>query len=395
MLSWIAPGGLVLAAAVAAVRLAPDSAALASFARLYPYAVFGAAALLAWRFHRSRVFAAVLAVAVVETALRLIPGNDGQVAYVAAAVLLPLTLGVLAMMKDRGLLTPRGLIQLNIVLAQLLAVALLLDPRAAEVAAAFGQQPRVPGLTSWTPLPQLALPAFVCGFTLAGIAVLRRRGVVEKGFFWTLVLVLLGLHAASGVSSAVYLIAAGLVLGLSAVETGYSMAYRDELTDLPSRRALPDALAALGTQYSIAMVDVDHFKKFNDKHGHDVGDQVLRMVASRLADVSGGGRAFRYGGEEFAVLFPGTSREDAIPHLEALRGTIEETSFTVRGRGRAKVKTKNKPRKPRRGSRLAVTVSIGVAERNGRYATPEAVLKAADKALYRAKQAGRNRVVGN
>ena len=54
----------------------------------------------------------------------------------------------------------------------------------------------------------------------------------------------------------------------------------------------------------MAMIDVDHFKKFNDTHGHDIGDQVLKLVAARLAQVEGGGIAYRYGGEEFAVLFP-------------------------------------------------------------------------------------------
>ena len=67
--------------------------------------------------------------------------------------------------------------------------------------------------------------------------------------------------------------------------------------------------------YTIAMVDVDHFKTFNDKHGHDVGDQVLQLVASRLARSPGGGRAYRYGGEEFTLIFPGRTREQALPHL--------------------------------------------------------------------------------
>jgi len=74
---------------------------------------------------------------------------------------------------------------------------------------------------------------------------------------------------------------------------------------LPSRRALIERLPSLGRRYTVAMVDVDHFKNFNDTYGHDAGDQVLRMVASRLGEVSGGGTAFRYGGEEFTILFPG------------------------------------------------------------------------------------------
>ncbi len=188
--------------------------------------------------------------------------------------------------------------------------------------------------------------------------------------------------------------AAGLILVLSVVESSYSMAYYDDLTALPARRAMRDALAALRESYAIAMVDIDHFKRFNDRHGHDVGDQVLRMVAGRLKAISGGGRAFRYGGEEFAVLFPGKNRDDAEPYLEQLREAIENHAFTLR-RGRrpkSKPESKNKRRSRGGGKRLTVTVSIGVAERGGRFPTAEKVLEAADRALYRAKRTGRNRV---
>src|SRR2546425_6328967 len=75
------------------------------------------------------------------------------------------------------------------------------------------------------------------------------------------------------------------------------MAYQDSLTGLPARRALNEALLRLGGHYTVAMLDVDHFKRINDHHGHDVGDQVLKMIAAKLAQVTGGGKAYRYGGE--------------------------------------------------------------------------------------------------
>lgn len=92
-----------------------------------------------------------------------------------------------------------------------------------------------------------------------------------------------------------------LMIAAAASHEAYQMAFRDELTGLPGRRALNERMQRLGRNYVIAMTDVDHFKKFNDTHGHDVGDQVLRLVASRLSKVTGGGRAHRYGGEEFAL----------------------------------------------------------------------------------------------
>jgi diguanylate cyclase (GGDEF)-like protein len=140
------------------------------------------------------------------------------------------------------------------------------------------------------------------------------------------------------------------------------------------------------------MVDVDHFKQFNDRYGHDVGDQVLRMVAAKLEQASGGGKAFRYGGEEFAVVFPDQSAADALPHLESLRREVQASCFVLRGPDRPKKKpdTPKPPSGPRKA--VLVTVSIGVAAWDEQKRKADHVIKAADLALYRAKAAGRNKV---
>jgi len=172
----------------------------------------------------------------------------------------------------------------------------------------------------------------------------------------------------------------------------YLMAFRDELTGLPARRALNERLQRLGRQYVLAMADVDHFKRFNDTYGHDVGDQVLKMVASRLRKIGGGGRAYRYGGEEFTLVFPGHSIEECLPHLDAVRQSVEAYALQLRD-------ADNRPKDDRRGrmargavsaNQVSVTISIGVAERQGEQRSPEEVIKAADQALYSAKKAGRN-----
>jgi diguanylate cyclase (GGDEF)-like protein len=168
------------------------------------------------------------------------------------------------------------------------------------------------------------------------------------------------------------------------------MAYDDELTGLPARRALNEALGRLRGAYTVAMVDIDHFKRFNDEHGHDIGDQLLRMVGARLGEIGGGGRAFRYGGEEFAVLFPGRPLDEARVHLEALRVMIETSPFTLRGPARPRTRPEPLP-PPVERKRIAVTVSIGIAEAGGEASAAE-IVRAADQALYRAKQAGRNKV---
>ncbi len=137
---------------------------------------------------------------------------------------------------------------------------------------------------------------------------------------------------------------------------------------------------------------MDHFKRFNDTYGHDVGDQVLKMVASRLRKIGGGGRAYRYGGEEFTLVFPGHSIEECLPHLEAVRQSVEAYALQLRD-------ADNRPKDDRRGrmargaasaNQVSVTISIGVAERQGEQRSPEEVIKAADQALYGAKKAGRN-----
>ena len=140
------------------------------------------------------------------------------------------------------------------------------------------------------------------------------------------------------------------------------------------------------------MVDVDHFKKVNDTYGHDVGDQVLKMVATSLRRVTGGGRAYRYGGEEFAVIFPGKELDRAVPHLEVLRENIARNSFIVRGKKRPKKKTDSVKKAAPGTKKLQVTVSIGAATRDERNTTPEQLIKAADQALYKAKKGGRNQV---
>jgi GGDEF domain-containing protein len=154
-------------------------------------------------------------------------------------------------------------------------------------------------------------------------------------------------------------------------------------------------MMALGPHYAIAMADVDHFKSFNDTWGHELGDQVLKLIAGKLERVGGGGRAYRYGGEEFAILFPGDGVEECLGELETLRHDVEESKFTVRRRlqrRRKPAKSKNGGSGARARPQLAVTVSIGAAESNGRQDAPELVVQAADRALYRAKDAGRNRV---
>jgi diguanylate cyclase (GGDEF)-like protein len=181
--------------------------------------------------------------------------------------------------------------------------------------------------------------------------------------------------------------AAGMILMLGVLEHGYDIAYLDELTGLPSRRAFNEALRLLRGRYAIAMCDVDLFKNLNDTYGHDVGDQVLKMIAGRLSNVRGGGRVFRHGGEEFAILFRRHTAAEVLPVVESLREAVAEAEFLFR-------ESRQKPgadaQKTATGRAVKITISIGFADRSDGRPTPEIVLKAADEALYQAKASGRN-----
>ena len=174
------------------------------------------------------------------------------------------------------------------------------------------------------------------------------------------------------------------------VVDSYFLAYRDELTTLPSRRALNQLALSLGRKYTLAMLDIDHFKKFNDTYGHDIGDQVLKLVASKLAQVKGSGRVFRYGGEEFTIVFAGKSVAQAKPALEAVRQAVANYKIVIRQAER-KTKQARAAKKNSQMHTVSVTISIGLAARTSKL-NFEQSLKLADQALYRAKKSGRNKV---
>lgn len=391
------PGGVLLLAVVIAIRAGVLQHAAAFVWRDYPYFIFGAVLLLSAIFNRSRLFFAVLIVALSDRALlwlapRMASAGIHRTIFDAIAILLPLNLLALSFMRDRGIVSSRGRRRIAVLGAQLTLVALvMLIPSVQVQADTLMHNNVVPKQYSeWSHMSQPALVVFLLAGAVMLLYLLQRRRPVEHGLFWALVTAFIALNAGgAGHLSSAYFATGGLILGIAVLETSYTMAYRDELTQLPSRRALNEALLKVGDSYTIAMVDVDHFKQFNDTYGHETGDQVLQMIGSRLADVSGGGRAFRYGGEEFAVIFPNRSMDEAFPNLEMLRKTIEKSAFTVRDRGdRRSANGKKRKKQPKK--RLTVTVSIGAASVQGQQVRSDDVLRAADKALYRAKNNGRN-----
>jgi diguanylate cyclase (GGDEF)-like protein len=386
------PGGLLVLAGVAVTSVPAFEASAAPFVPALPYAVFIGGVLLAWRFERTRLIFTLILLALAERIVYAVaatapPRGTGRVVYTAMAVLLPVNLAALAWLGERGRLGSRLAWLAGVLAAQAIAVVLVCQPEVARVAAIVSR----PALGPVTPLPLIALAAFGVAIALAAGRALRSRNAIEAGALWALVGSALALHAGWGLTPSIRFAVAGLVLIVSIIETSHAIAYGDELTGLPGRRALNEALARLEGRYVIAMIDIDHFKKFNDTYGHEVGDQLLRMVGARLADVGGGGRAFRYGGEEFALIFTQASLDEALPHLEALRKTVDSSGFVLRGGDRPLTKSAT-PRPSKSSRRVSVAVSIGAAAASRRLAESDQVLEAADHALYRAKREGRNRV---
>lgn len=409
ILEGLAPG-LTVAVLVALLHVViPDR--LNWLASTYGIVVYLSGLVLAWIFHRSRAFIVLglvgwLDISVVggressqlyEIISPLVVENAHrpEVSVVLGTTILAL-LGLLALMRDRGVGSHIGALQLFGTVGVAAAAGILAtDTSRME---ALAESARVAPLIQTSAMGFPRITVFAALFAAAAIAhaLLRYRGPIERGLMWTALFLLAALHDAVPMEEAsLFLMAAGLTMTFAIVETSYVMAYRDELTGLPGRRALRQYLDGIQGTYTVAMVDVDHFKKVNDRHGHDVGDQVLKLVASRLDRTPGGGKAYRYGGEEFALLFPGRVKEDARPHVERVRTAVEESKFTLRSWRRPRRRpdgTGRGRKRSRRARKLRVTVSIGMADTAENGTDADAVLKRADEALYRAKRNGRNRV---
>ncbi len=396
LLALLVPEGLIVLAAAALLRWDATLAPIAPFLPAYPWVALAAAALLAVRFGRSGVVFGLAALALAERAVAL--SGAAPAVLRATGLLLPLNLAAFGALPQRGLLSASGARRALALLSQVALVLVLARPDQRDAAALLDAR-LLPGwLGGGAPVGDLALVAFAAAAILFVVLIVRHPGPQPRGFLWALVAGVLALSAGSGavvagLTAATFLFGtAALVLLVAVVEGSHALAFRDALTGLPSRRAFDDALRRLAGPCAIAMVDVDHFKAVNDRHGHDVGDQVLRMVARVLEDVGHGGRAFRYGGEEFALVFPAANAADYTRALEERRAAVEASAFTLRSPDRPRRKPKRPARRAAQ-SRLGVTISIGVAERAGADVPPDAVVLAADEALYRAKDAGRNRVI--
>ncbi|RIZ55134.1 GGDEF domain-containing protein [Vibrio sp. PID23_8] len=232
-----------------------------------------------------------------------------------------------------------------------------------------------------------------------GILVLRKNKIIHAMAYSAMVLASATFifFDIQYISSTMFTIA-GLVIILYSTSASHQLAFTDSLTLIPSRRALDLDLKHMGRKFTIAMLDVDHFKMFNDTYGHDTGDDVLKMVASRLLKTQGGANVYRFGGEEFTIVFKGKYADECKLHLEEIREQVAQYEMILRDQDSRP--EDNKQGRKKRGSAnaqrntVSVTASFGVADSRSER-NPADVIKLADEALYKAKKAGRNCVKYN
>ena len=362
-----------------------------------PFIIFILGMTLSWIFHHSREFNLFLLLAIIYISLSKYIWDptlkvDSQLAYLLLVSLIPINYLLNLILKERGILNQFGIRRIVLLAIQLYCIAWLLEhpypPIKEFLTIEYFSHKNFAATSISQPL--------VFAIAISGLYMLFRllntSSILVSGVLSSFIALITAIHFYQQPQLAtLFIILSGLLIIFSITINAYSLAYLDELTNLPSRRAMLQNISTLGKRYCIAMVDVDHFKKFNDKYGHDIGDQVLKKLASHLRHVRGG-KAFRYGGEEFVIIFQNKNLHESSLFCNQLCKKVENSPFMLRNKKRPKTKQKGAQRKQRDATPLTITISIGLAERSQELASADKVIKHADKALYKAKKNGRNQV---
>jgi diguanylate cyclase (GGDEF)-like protein len=359
-----------------------------------PYVLAFFSLLLSVWFQHSRTFYAVCILLFAMAAVTSFKEMNQKALINGLSLIIPVTFIILAAVKERGITSRYGLAKGLVFIALILVV--LLDANRTD--------PWLAGLKAAKPVFNSA--EIVAGIPRGGVflfivclCILIARSFVfssnmDIAFTGVTLSSFLILHFTeySDVLS-IFFTAVFLIFMIALFQTSYSLAFHDTLTGVLSRRALEQEMLRLGKKYAVAMVDIDHFKRVNDRYGHKVGDDVLKMVASMIEKNVDGGKTFRYGGEEFVVIFPRRNAEEIYEIMERLREAIEKRPLVLRSPRRPKHKPKTKIFREGGSEKIKVTVSIGIADKSERIQSASRVIDAADKALYKAKKNGRNCIV--
>lgn len=300
------------------------------------------------------------------------------------SILLPINAIWLGFSKERGVISSYGRNKAIIVLGQIIWIFINMMGKSST--------PVTTDLNEAVSLNAPAVVLYVLSISILLASYFLKNHYMNLIFVVVLLTSYISLHFVNRILLvAIFTTAIFIVIVIALFEMSYSLAFHDPLTGVLSRRALDQEFLKLGNRYAIAMVDLDHFKNINDNYGHNVGDEVLKMVASIIDKTSGNAKVFRYGGEEFVVLFLRMPYNDTIVQLERMRKAIERRPFILRGENRPKEKPEKLKNSAAKGrGTFYTTVSIGVAQKNDLLKTFNDVLIKADQALYKSKNGGRN-----
>lgn len=348
---------------------------------IVPYLFYAISALIlwvSWHFNRNRFIFIILPLLFIYFGFVYFGGKKATDLFLYASMLYPLHLLLFLSLKERGLFSIWGILKIAFFVVEIAVILYLVIYPNADFIALLKMKLFV---ISFYPLEDISIIiAILVLFIMVALVLFNRYLLYNSSFLVIAVTFYMGFYfIKTPYAKELSLLAIGVIIFILLIRESYRLAFYDELTSLPGRRALVEDMAKLGMKYSLAMIDIDHFKKFNDTYGHDTGDEVLKMVASKLAEVGGGGKAYRYGGEEFVLLFPSREVDESYKHTDILRETIAKSPFIVRNKQNSKT--------------IYINISSGIVQKNSQDKDPFAVMKRADNALYKAKKAGRNQVV--
>lgn len=359
----------------------------------FSYLALCVAAIIAWQFGRSRlVYACLLLGLFLNQEWISFPEQWPQLIFYWAT----LGLTFLLLSKDKGFSPRNTVLTLGVLNLIGLFSWLIIPPLQLMI------NPKLAGLDTvifkFSPvMRELATPGewvfLITTQSIAALCLVFKLDNSHNALFFASASVALMYLAADPNVNLVVIVCISCLICYSVIKDSFTMAFMDELTGIPSRRALMQYVQTLGRKYVVVMSDIDHFKKFNDTYGHDVGDEVLKLVASKLAQVKGGGKTFRYGGEEFIIVFPHKTSEQVVPVIEVVRQTIADYDIALRLKPRPARRNKNQKSPAKKATEtqvVKVTTSFGIAQRTADHLDFASIMKQADIALYAAKKAGRN-----
>lgn len=348
---------------------------------LIPYIFYAVSALViwvSWHFNRNRFIFIIIPLVIMHVGFEYFSAKKATDLFLYSSVLYPLHILLFLLFKERGLFSVWGISKIIFFLLEISVVMYFVYFPNAELKALFNV--KIFAISCY-PLKDISVAVgILVVFIMTALVMFNRYLMYNSSFLITTITFYAGMFfLKTPHANELSLLAISVIIFVLLIRESYKLAFYDELTSMPGRRALIEDMAKLGKRYSLAMIDIDFFKKFNDTYGHDTGDEVLKMVASKLMNVGGGGKAYRYGGEEFVLLFPSKDVEESFGYVDILRQTIATSPFVVRNKKSSKT--------------IYVNISSGIAQNSNKDRDSFAVMKRADDALYKAKKAGRNQVV--